>query len=132
MVFAMRKECESMLTAKQEKFVQNIIEGMNQADAYRSAYDTSKMTDKTVHEKASLLAGQDKVRARIKELREQLANEAIMSAQKRLEWLTGLVGDNITPTEHKLRAIDIMNKMTGEYVTKIDGNLNVAKLEDLL
>ena len=121
-----------MLTAKQEKFVQNIIEGMNQADAYRSAYDTSKMTDKTVHEKASLLAGQDKVRARIKELREQLANEAIMSAQKRLEWLTGLVGDNITPTEHKLRAIDIMNKMTGEYVTKIDGNLNVAKLEDLL
>lgn len=121
-----------MLTAKQEKFVQNILEGMNQADAYRSAYDTKKMTDKTVHEKASLLAGQDKVRARLSELRDKLASEKIMSAQKRLEWLTELVGDNITPTDSKLRAIDIMNKMTGEYVQKIEGSVKVTKLEDLL
>jgi hypothetical protein len=32
----------------------------------------------------------------------------------------------------RLTAVDIMNKMQGEYVTKIDGNLNVAKLEDLI
>jgi hypothetical protein len=25
-----------------------------------------------------------------------------------------------------------MNKMQGEYVTKVDGNLQVAKLEDLI
>jgi phage terminase small subunit len=112
-----------MLTAKQEKFVQNIIEGMNQADAYRSAYDTSKMTDKTVHEKASLLAGQDKVRARIKELREQLANEAIMSAQKRLEWLTERINDDNVDINAKLKAIDIMNKMQGEYVQKIEAEV---------
>lgn len=112
-----------MLTAKQEKFVQNIIEGMSQADAYRSAYDASRMTDKTIHERASVLANQDKVKARILELREQLANEKIMSAQKRLEWLTELVGDNITPTEHKLRALDIMNKMTGEYVQKVQAEV---------
>lgn len=112
-----------MLTAKQEKFVQNIIEGMNQADAYRSAYDTSKMTDKTVHEKASLLAGQDKVRARIKELREQLANEAIMSAQKRLEWLTGLIQSKDESTGDKLKAVDIMNKMQGEYHQRVTATI---------
>jgi phage terminase small subunit len=125
-----------MLTAKQEQFVQNIIQGMSQADAYRSAYNASKMTDKTVHEKASLLAGQDKVRARLKELRGQLASEAIMSAQKRLEWLTGVIKSNDESTGDKLKAVDIMNKMQGEYVQKVEANvtnevvINVELVDD--
>ena len=121
-----------MLTAKQEAFVQNILQGMSQADAYRSAYNASKMTDKTVHEKASLLASQDKVRARLAELRDKLASESIMSAQERMEWLTRLVKNQDEDTTDKLKAIDILNKMSGEYVTKVEGNLSVAKLEDLI
>ena len=121
-----------MLTANQEQFAQNIIQGMSQADAYRSAYPKQRMSDKSVWEAASRLMSNSKVVARLTELRNELAKPSIMSAQERLEWLTELVQDNITPTNHKLRAVDIMNKMTGEYVTKIDGNLNVAKLEDLL
>lgn len=108
-----------MLTAKQEAFCQNIIQGMSQADAYRSAYDASKMSDKTIHERASVLASQDKVKTRLAELREQLANENIMSAQKRMEWLTRIVKSDYEKTENKLKALDIMNKMDGEYVQKI-------------
>lgn len=125
-----------MLTAKQEKFVQNILEGMSQADAYRSAYNASKMTDKTVHEKASLLASQDKVRARLSELRDKLANEKIMSAQKRLEWLTEVIKDTHEKTENKLKALDIMNKMDGEYVQKIaaevqtETTINIELVDD--
>lgn len=121
-----------MLTAKQEAFVQNILQGMSQADAYRSAYNASKMTDKTVHEKASLLASNDKVRTRLTELRDKLASESVMSAQKRLEWLTEVIKDKNEKTENKLKAADIMNKMQGEYVTKVEGNLSVTKLEDLI
>ena len=45
------------LTAQQEKFAQAIaLEDMNQADAYRSAYNTSKMSDEVVWVKASELA----------------------------------------------------------------------------
>lgn len=112
-----------MLTAKQELFVQNIIQGMSQADAYRSAYNTKRMSDNAIYVNASKLVADAKVALRIKELREQLAKPSIMSAQERLEWLTELVGDNITPTEHKLRAVDIMNKMTGEYVQKIQAEV---------
>lgn len=125
-----------MLTAKQEAFVQGIIEGKSLVEAYHSAYDTKNMSEKTAYEKASLLASQDKIRTRIAELRDRLANEKIMSAQKRLEWLTELVGDNITPTEHKLRALDIMNKMTGEYVQKIaaevqtETTINIELVDD--
>lgn len=120
-----------MLTAKQEAFVQNIIQGMSQADAYRSAYNTKRMSDNAIYREASLLVENPKVAQRLKELREQLATPAIMSAQERLEWLTRLVNGGAM-VQDKLRAIDIMNKMTGEYVTKVEGNMSIAKLEDML
>ena len=112
-----------MLTAKQEKFVQNIIDGMSQADAYRNSYDVKKMSDKTVWEKASRLMSDDKVRTRVQELRDQLANEKIMTAQERLEWLTKLIKSDEEPTNDKLKAIDIMNKMQGEYVQKVEAEV---------
>lgn len=121
-----------MLTAKQEIFVQKIIEGMSQADAYRSAYSTKRMADKTVWENASRLMADSKVKARAQELREQLTKSTIMTAQQRLEWLTGIIQSEEETTADKLKASDQMNKMQGEYVTKVEGNLNVVKLEDLI
>lgn len=121
-----------MLTAKQEKFVQNIIEGMSQADAYRAAYPNQRMSDKTVWETASKLMNNPKVVTRLKELRDKIASESIMTAQERMEWLTRLVKNQDEDTTDKLKAIDILNRMSGEYVTKIDGSLSVAKLEDLI
>jgi phage terminase small subunit len=104
---------------------------MSQADAYRSAYATNNMSDKTIHEAASRLVADSKVSARLSELRSELTKETIMSAQKRLEWLTEVIKGE-KDINAKLKAVDIMNKMQGEYVTKVEGNLNVAKLEDLL
>lgn len=139
-----------MLTAKQELFVNKIIEGMSQADAYRAAYSTKNMSDKTIHEAASRLVSDSKVSARLAELRGQLTKATIMSAQERLEYLTRIVNgtekeiipqvvggtvveiEAATAIKTRLNALDIMNKMTGEYVTKVEGNLNVTKLEDLI
>lgn len=122
-----------MLTAKQEKFAQAVVlDEMNYTDAYRSVYDTSRMTDKTANEKASRLAADDKVRARMAELRESLAAPKIMSAQQRLEWLSRVIQSEEESTRDRLSASDQMNKMQGEYVTKVEGNLNVVKLEDLI
>lgn len=121
-----------MLTYKQEEFAKKIVEGMNQADAYRSTYSAKKMSDNAVYREASLLVAHPKVAQRIKELREELATASIMTAQERMEWLTRLVNNQEEDTTDKLKAIDILNKMSGEYVTKVEGNLSVAKLEDLL
>ena len=121
-----------MLTAKQEAFVQNIIQGMSQADAYRSAYDTKRMSDNAIYREASLLMSNPKIAQRINELRDQLAKPSIMSAQKRLEWLTEVILSKDETTGDKLKAADIMNKMQGEYITKVEGSLNVNKLEDLI
>lgn len=111
-----------MLTQKQEQFVQNILTGMSQADAYRSAYPNNKMSDKTVWEAASRLMSNDKVVARLNELRNELAKPSIMTAQERLKWLTDLINGE-EDTNAKLKAIDIMNKMQGEYVQKVEANV---------
>lgn len=122
-----------MLTDKQEKFAQAVaLEGMSLSDAYRSAYDTARMKDKTINERASVLAKDNKIATRIFELRDTLATEKIMTAQQRLEWLTKVINDKNESTKNRLSASDQMNKMQGEYVTKVEGNINVAKLEDLI
>lgn len=139
-----------MLTAKQELFVQGIIEGKSQAEAYRSAYPNQRASDKTIWESASKLMNNPKVNARLTELREQMMKPSIMSAQERLEFLTqvinGTKGEKVVEIvdgeakefevpasmKNRLSAIDIMNKMQGEYVTKIEGEVKVKRLEDLL
>lgn len=120
-----------MLTQKQERFCQNIVSGMSQSDAYRDAYQNTKMSDKTIWEKASVLAKKDKVRERIEELRNIQAIPRIMTATERLEWLTKVIRSNEEKTDDKLKASDQMNKMQGEYVHKVI-TTNVEKLEDLL
>ena len=138
-----------MLTPKQEKFVRNLIQGMSQREAYKNSYDAENMSDKVIDNEASKLFNSHEISIRYKELQDRLEDATIMTAKERLEYLTevimGLQGENIveivdgetiertvpTSMKNKLSAIDLMNKMQGEYVTKVEGNVSV-KLEDLL
>ena len=115
-----------MLTPKQEEFAKRIVEGMNQADAYRSAYNCKRMSDNAIYVNASKLAADAKVTLRIKELRDELAKPSIMTAQERLEWLTERIADDDVDINAKLKAIDIMNKMQGEYVQKVEAEVKNA------
>ena len=131
-----------MLTAKQEKFIQNIVKGMSQREAYKDAYDTSNMSEGAIDVEASRLMQNPKVALRQKELVDAIAKLSIMSAQERLEYLTEVVkgiqcekvvqiieGEAVevdvpTSIKNRLSAIDLMNKMQGEYVQKIEADVN--------
>jgi phage terminase small subunit len=126
-----------MLTPKQEKFAQSVaLENMNYSDAYRSAYNTERMTDKTVNEKASLLKDEGKIKARIKELREAATTPKVMTAQRRKEWLTEVVNDPKIDIRVRLQASDQLNRMEGEYVQKVEAevtnavNINIELSDD--
>ena len=120
-----------MLTPKQDTFVKAIVfEGMNYSDAYKAAYDTKGMSAKTINEKASRLKDEDKIRARIAELRAEIDSPKIMSEIKRAEKLSEFAESGDPDTA--MKAIDLLNKMQGIYVKKVEANVNVAKLEDLL
>ena len=69
-------EKSKKLTQKREKFVQELIIGKSQREAYKTAYSTKNMKDKTIDEKASRLFAEGKVRARYYELQDRLRKEA--------------------------------------------------------
>ena len=58
-----------MLTPKREKFAQSYVELDCGAAAYREAFSTKNMSDKSVWEHASRLLKDVKVRARVEELK---------------------------------------------------------------
>lgn len=120
-----------MLTAKQEKFVRNLIQGMSQREAYKNSYDAENMSDKVIDNEASKLFNSREISVRYKELQDSLDKHTIMTAQERLEYLTGIIkgiereqDEAQADLNTKIRAIDIMNKMQGEYVQKIEADVN--------
>lgn len=68
------------LTIKQEKFCNKYLECGNASEAYRFAYDCSRMTDKQIWEEASKLLSSPKVAQRIDYLKSHLAEAAGISA----------------------------------------------------
>ena len=141
-----------MLNAKQEKFINNIVSGMSQRQAYKDAYQVNYDED-AIDNNASKLFNKGEVQARYKELIEKAQDKAIMSAIERKKWLTeviqniqcediylktedGLetkVGSKNADLNTKMKAMDMLNKMDGEYRTILEGSVEVKKkLEDLL
>ena len=111
-----------MLTAKQEKFVNNIIKGMSQADAYRSAYAAKNMSDNAIYREASLLMSNPKIAQRFAELSSKTEKSKVMTAQERLEWLSNVINSD-EDINARLKALDILNKMEGGYVQKVQASV---------
>ncbi len=145
------------LTAKQEEFVQNLINGASQREAYKKAYNCVNAKDSTIDSKASNLFKQEKVRARFEEIqarmRERQETKTIMTAEERMEWLSKVVHGEIleevvevdkdtglcvkiekpSKIDTRLKALDTLNKMDGNYKTNIEGSIDInKKLEDLI
>lgn len=126
------------LTAKQEAFVQGLIAGLSQTDAYKQAYDTSRMKDDTIYSRASELAKDGKVTVRYKELLKQFSNKALWSRESAFneyEWLKNKARENIEEegvrkanSDAFLSSIDGMNKMAFHDLELADQKLK-AEIE---
>lgn len=129
-----------MLTIKQEKFVQNLIKGMTQREAYKNSYNAKNMKDETIDNKASKLFKKDELRARYDELVRRLEDNTIMNAQERMKWLTKVIKCDIKVKQEydneikeydpymsdRLKAMDMLNKMDNAYQQniKVSGSIN--------
>ena len=79
------------LTIKQEKFVLKYFECGNATEAYKHAYSTLKMKDKTINENASRLLADSKITARLKELQNKAQKESEWNVKKLLSHYTEVV-----------------------------------------
>lgn len=122
--------------SRHEKFVQCLIQGMSQRKAYREAFPNSqKWKDATVDKRASELKQNGEVLGRYEELQKVAEDDTIMNAKERKKWLTKKVLDSREKTENQLKALDILNKMDGEYTNKVEVSgleTEKSKLDDLI
>ena len=67
-----------------------------------------------------------------KELSDKLKDERIMSAKDRQVALSDIARNDGQDTSDRIRAIDTLNKMTGEYTVKVDAKVEQSeKLSDV-
>ena len=117
----MLKGLPTMLTAKQENFVELLTQGTSQTSAYKGAYDTQNMSDKTVWEEASRLRRHPKVSTRILELeKEKEARRRLQAVSREERVLNELeaiaFGDG--PVAGKLKAMELLGKHIGFFTPK--------------
>lgn len=103
------------LTVKQDKFINELIKGKSQREAYRAAFAPKKMTDKSIDEKACTLFKTVKVQSRYKELlkkvQDKAEQEGILEAVDVLKGLSKIAND------------DISNYL--DFYPDVDGNVHV-------
>ena len=112
--------------SRHEKFAQGIASGLSQRKAYRAAFKNSvNWKDTTVDNRASELAKTSEVLGRVKELAAEASSKAIMTATERKEWLSKVIRSEEEYTKDKLKAVDILNRMDGEYIEQVQVNGHV-------
>lgn len=124
------------LTPKQELFVQGIISGLSQRQAYRQAYPSAKgWLDSSVDSKAAVLLQNVKVLSRYRELLKQFSNMSLWSREQAFneyEWLknkarASIENDGIRQANSNafLSALEGMNNMTFHDLELIDEKLKL-------
>lgn len=122
------------ISPKQEHFAQCIADGMTQADAYRTAYDTTKSKPESIWSKASELMADVKVTARVAELKAELAKKAIWTREMSVKALVqaykvAQVQNSSTGMAGAIKELNAMHGYNAPKQVELSGGLQVQKIE---
>lgn len=128
------------LTIKQEIFVQRLIEGYSQREAYKFAYNCEKMKDESIDIEASKLFNNPKISLRYQELLDEYKEKAKWNrskAEEKLMWLLDKSQEDIeyrglkqANSNSMLNTIKELNTLTDLYPKKNkEENVNLEDRE---
>lgn len=127
-----------MLTTKQERFVQELIKGKSQRQAYRIAYPSSeKWKDASVDQKASTLFANVKVKSRYEELKkkteEKITYDAAEVKNIIIETMLSIVkadvmNDNVDGKAVKNKHWDRNGKVVYDHYDKVEASKMLINL----
>lgn len=133
---------KKQLTAKQEKYIAGLVEGLSQRQAYINAYDTSRMSPKTIDNKASLLFKQEEIRVRYQEILNEHKAKALYTkeqATKDLIWIKETAREDIVNKglkqgngSHFLKAVSELCVLEDLYPKEKQENTLEEKVADVL
>ena len=123
----------SKLTPKQEKFVQELIKGASQREAYKATYNTSKQKDSSVDIEACKLFNNTKVLQRYNELLEEHKNKALYTREEAVNdliWIkeeakedilkNGIRQANSTTYVNSIKELSTLNDLYPDKKNKAD------------
>ena len=125
--FLIRKDGVTV-TERQKKFAEYYAQCGNAAQsAIQAGY-----SKKYANTNASKLLQNTTITEYIKQLTEDAQTARIMTARERQATLSDIAKDKQNELSDRIRAIDTLNKMTGEYTQKIsiDGDVGVKIVDD--
>lgn len=108
------------LTAKQEKFCQELVKRGNKTDAYKAAYSTKNMKAATINNKAYALSLQGDVAARIEQLRRQVAERNKITVDECVSLLADIARFDIAELYDKDGQLKPVHKIKKEARTAIE------------
>jgi phage terminase small subunit len=100
------------LTGKQEKFCQAIADGKTQLDAYKFAYNASKMKDSGIYVNASRLLDNTKITLRIDELKKAVEKKYLWTREMS-QRILGSIAIKSAGDNNRIAAIRELNLMNG-------------------
>lgn len=117
------------LNPRQKKFAEYYAQSGNAADSARKAGYSAKYINSNVQK----LLQNTAISAYIKELSEKAKDERILSARDRQVMLSEIARNTGNEPSDRIKAVDTLNKMTGEYTVKVDTTVKTSpKLADVL
>lgn len=118
------------LNARQKKFAEYYAQSGNAAESARKA----GYSEKFAAQNADKLLKNTKISEYIKQLSDELKDERIISAKDRQVILSEIAKNekHIEDTSDVIKAIDLLNKMTGEYLNKVEVNGSLETQNDKL
>lgn len=116
------------LNTRQKKFAEYYAQSGNAAEsAVKAGYSA-----KYANTNASKLLQNTTIANYIRELSEKLKDERIMTAKDRQVLLSDIARDDENEPNDRIKAVDTLNKMTGEYTVKVDAKVEQSeKLADV-
>ena len=123
-----RKDGVPPMTERQKKFAEYYAQCGNAAQsAIQAGY-----SEKYAGQNADKLLKNTNIADYIRELTEAAQTARIMTARERQAILSDIAKDKHNKLSDRIRAINTLNKMTGEYVVKIQAEVRTSdKLSDV-
>lgn len=108
-----------IVNERQKRFAEYYAQSGNASWSARQA----GYSEKYAGQNADKLLKNTNITNYIRELTEREQDKRIMTARERKAVLSDIAREG-NDNADRIRAIDTLNKMTGEYVTKIEGNIS--------
>lgn len=104
------------LNTRQRKFAEYYAQSGNASESARRAGYSAKYINSNVQK----LLQNTAITEYIRQLSDKLKDKRIMSAKDRQVLLSDIAKDDRNEPNDRIRAVDTLNKMTGEYLNKVE------------